>query len=78
MRSVVGVRARDHTAASTSGIVRFETEALSPPTNLKRLIDLSGRWIDRTHHHRPERDGPLEQPGERPDRRGRDRLAVPA
>ena len=42
MRTVVGGRARDHTAASTSEIARFETETLSAPTNLKRLMDLSG------------------------------------
>jgi hypothetical protein len=52
MRAVVGGRARDHTAASTSEIARFETEALSSPTNLKRLMDLPGRWIDRAHQHR--------------------------
>src|SRR5439155_4149979 len=52
MRTVVDGRARDHTAASTSEIARFETEALSSPTNLKRLTDLSGRWIDRAHRHR--------------------------
>jgi hypothetical protein len=52
MRTVVGGRAMDHTAASTSEIARFETEALSSPTNLKRLMDLSGRWIDRAHRHR--------------------------
>jgi hypothetical protein len=52
MRSVVGGRGMDHTAASTSEIARFETEALSFPTNLKRLMDLSGQWIDRAHQHR--------------------------
>src|SRR3954467_6700511 len=40
MRTVVGGRARHHTAASTSEIARFETEILSSPTNLKRLMDL--------------------------------------
>jgi len=49
MRSVVGGRAMDHTAASTSEIARFETEALSSPTNLKRLMELSGQLIDRGH-----------------------------
>src|SRR5215212_6566842 len=34
MRAVVGGRARDHTAASTSEIARFETEALITHTNL--------------------------------------------
>jgi hypothetical protein len=52
LRTVVGGRARDHTAASTSEIARFETETLASETNLKRLMDLSGRWIDRTHRHR--------------------------
>jgi hypothetical protein len=31
MRTVVGGRARDHTAASTSEVARFETETLSAP-----------------------------------------------
>src|SRR3954465_1685172 len=52
MRTVVGGRARDHTAASTSEIARFESETLTSRTNLKRLMDLSGRWIDRTHRNR--------------------------
>ena len=52
MRTVVGGRAKDHTAASTSEVARFETETLSSPTNLKRLMGLSGRWIDRAHRHR--------------------------
>src|SRR5512146_3504026 len=47
LRAVVGGRARDHTAASTSEIARFETETLVSETNLKRLMDLSGRWIER-------------------------------
>jgi hypothetical protein len=52
MRTVVGGRAKDHTAASTSEIARFGTETLSSRANLKRLMDLSGRWIDRAHQHR--------------------------
>jgi hypothetical protein len=52
MRTVVGGRASDHAAASTSEIARFETETLSSPTNLKRLMDLSGQWIDRAHPRR--------------------------
>jgi hypothetical protein len=52
MRSAVGGRAMDHTAASTSEIARFETEALSSPTNLKWLMELSGQWIDCAHQHR--------------------------
>jgi hypothetical protein len=52
LRTVVGGRAREHTAASTSEVARFETECLSSQTNLKQLMDLSGRWIDRAHPHR--------------------------
>jgi hypothetical protein len=52
MRTVVGGRARDNTAASTSEVARFETETLTTRTNLNRLMDLSGRWIDDAHRHR--------------------------
>jgi hypothetical protein len=52
MRTVVGGRARDHTAASTSEIGRFETDTLTTRENLSRLMDLSGQWIDRAHRHR--------------------------
>ena len=52
MRTVVGGRARDHTAASTSEIGRFETETLTTRENLNRLMDPSSRWIDRAHRHR--------------------------
>jgi hypothetical protein len=38
LRTVVGGRARHHTAASTSEIARFETETLSSRANLKRLM----------------------------------------
>ncbi|MGE5755048.1 MAG: IS1380 family transposase [Planctomycetaceae bacterium] len=52
MRTIVGGRARDHTAASTSEIARYETETLSTRANLNRLMDLSGQWIDHAHRHR--------------------------
>src|SRR5262245_6590201 len=52
MRIVVGGRAKDQTAASTSEMARFETETLSTKENLKHLIDLSGKWIDQAHRHR--------------------------
>ena len=42
MRTVVGGRARDHTAASTSEIGRFETDTLTTRANLNRLMDLPG------------------------------------
>src|SRR5215510_10838427 len=51
MRTVVGGRAKDNTAASASEMARFETETLSTKKNLKHLMDLSGRWIDQAHHH---------------------------
>jgi hypothetical protein len=52
MRTVVGGRAKDNTAASTSEMARFETETLSSKDNLKHLIDLSGKWVDQAHRHR--------------------------
>src|SRR5215470_19766000 len=52
MRAIVGGRAKDHTAASTSEMARFETETLSTTDNLKHLMDLSGQWIDQAHRHR--------------------------
>jgi Transposase DDE domain group 1 len=52
MRIVVGGRAKDQTAASTSEMARFETETLSTRENLKHLIDLSGKWIDQAHRQR--------------------------
>jgi hypothetical protein len=52
MRIVVGGRAKDNKAASTSEMARFETEALSTKNNLKHLMDLPGQWIDQAHQHR--------------------------
>jgi hypothetical protein len=52
MRTVVDGRARDHTAASTSEIGRFETATLTTRQNLNRLMDLPGEWIDRAQRHR--------------------------
>src|SRR5499425_2523630 len=49
---VVGGRAKDQTAASTSEMARFETETLSTNENLKHLMDLSGKWIDQARQHR--------------------------
>ncbi len=47
MRQVVGGRAVDHTAASTSQMGRFETETLTLPENQVALATLSGKWMDR-------------------------------
>jgi hypothetical protein len=53
MRYVVGGRARDKRAASTSQLGRFETEVLTQPKNLAVLTDLSGRWIDTVDQVKP-------------------------
>ena len=52
MRQVVGGRARDRQAASTSQMGRFETEMLTARRNRKVLMDLPGKWIDRVRHRR--------------------------
>ncbi|HKB35302.1 MAG TPA: IS1380 family transposase [Gemmataceae bacterium] len=52
LRAVVGGRATDTTAASTSEMARFETETLSTTKNLQHLMDLPGKWIDQAHRHR--------------------------
>src|SRR5450432_478530 len=53
MRQVVGGRARERTAASTSQMGRFETEVLTQQGNLKALADLSGKWIDSLGQRKP-------------------------
>src|SRR5919199_6493818 len=52
LRTVVGGRARDHAAASTSEIGRFEIDTLTTRENLNRLMNLPGEWITRAHRHR--------------------------
>jgi hypothetical protein len=52
LRAVVGARAKDNQAASTSERVRLETQTISTQQNLKFLMDLPGRWIDQAHQHR--------------------------
>jgi len=55
MRHVVGGRASqpEKQAASISEVGRFETEILSTKENLRKLMDLSGEWIDKVHQRRP-------------------------
>jgi hypothetical protein len=53
MRHVVGGRAKEATAASASQMSRFETEVLTLPDNLERLMAMPGQWIDRVHQRRP-------------------------
>ncbi len=52
MRHVVGGRASEHSAASTSQMGRFETEVLTQAHNLSKLAMLSGIWIDQLRPHR--------------------------
>jgi hypothetical protein len=56
MRHIVGGRATEHSAASTSQMGRFETEVLTQPGNLKALTKLSGKWIDRLRERQPMRE----------------------
>jgi hypothetical protein len=56
MRHVVGGRATERTAASTSEMGRFETEVLTKPGNLAALTKLSGKWIDRLGERKPRRE----------------------
>jgi hypothetical protein len=53
MRRVVGGRAKEKEAASTSEMNRFETEILSSRQNLTALMNLSGTWIDSIHECAP-------------------------
>ena len=52
MRQLVGGRATDKEAASTSQMARFETEALTQADNLAALMELPGKWIDRVQQRR--------------------------
>ena len=45
VRRVVGGRAKERAAASTSLMSRFETEMLASDENLQALTDLCGRWV---------------------------------
>src|ERR1035438_3580343 len=56
MRHVVGGRATEHAAASTSQMARFETGVLAQTRNLATLANLSGEWIDRLRDHRQLRE----------------------
>jgi hypothetical protein len=45
LRQVVGGRAKERLAASTSEMSRFETEILTNDENVQALTDLNGRWV---------------------------------
>jgi hypothetical protein len=64
MRQVVGGRATERAAASTSQMGRFETEVLTHPKNLKALNTLSGHRIDRLKEHRAMWNLTLDNRGE--------------
>ena len=53
MRRVVGGRALGHAGASTSQMGRFETDVLTQHENLRGLMEMPGRWIDRVSKRRP-------------------------
>ena len=53
MRYVVGGRATERQAASTSQMGRFETDLLAEDKNVEGLGELSGRWIDQVNHRVP-------------------------
>ncbi len=53
MRWIVGGKAVERQAASTSQMARFETEFLAMESNLNALSNLSGKWIDKVHGRRP-------------------------
>ena len=50
---VVGGKAVERQAASSSQMGRFETEILAADANFESLTDMSGAWIDRVHDRRP-------------------------
>ncbi len=56
MRQVVGGRATEHLAASSSEMSRFETEMLATDKNLAGLTDLSGNWVEQANTRRKMRE----------------------
>lgn len=53
LRRIVGERAKDRFAASTSEISRFETGILATDENLLSLTDLCGQWVDQVDDRVP-------------------------
>jgi len=53
LRHIVGGRAVDRDAASTSQVGRFETDVLCHPDNLDALMAMPGQWVDRIRQRRP-------------------------
>lgn len=55
MRHIVGERAAEKQAASTSQVGRFETDVLTHPDNLAALMSMPGQWVDLIRRRRPIR-----------------------
>jgi len=55
VRRIVGERAREGLAASTSEMSRFETEILATEENLNNLTDVCGQWIDHVAERLPRK-----------------------
>ena len=55
MRWIVGGKAVERQAASTSQMGRFETELLATDANIEVLTDMNGAWIDRVHDRHPSK-----------------------
>jgi hypothetical protein len=55
MRHVVGGRAVERQAASTSQVARFETEVLTHPDNLAALMNVPVQWVDMIQQRRPSK-----------------------
>ena len=53
MRWIVGGKAIERQAASTSQMGRFETELLATGENVEALVDMNGVWIDKVHDRHP-------------------------
>ena len=53
MRHIVGGRATDRQAASTSQVSRFETDVLTHPNNLDAMMNTPGQWADLIQQRRP-------------------------
>ncbi len=53
IRWIVGGKAIERQAASTSQMGRFETQLLASDENFAALTELSGIWIDRVHDRHP-------------------------
>ena len=53
MRWIVGGKAIERQAASTSQMGRFETELLATDENVEASVDMNGVWIDKVHDRHP-------------------------